>query len=349
MKAKKKRKTRKTNKGTGTKKRYRVRRIWFLLPLFIMFASFIYITAYFINLQLKHANARMFVQPDGSIPELNRRTPFRTPRTPSNREDVLEENQPTQAVVNDVEEIRPQRETETPVVPERDRRRVVNPDLPKVSIIVDDFGGISSSLFERFNSLDSEVAFAVLPDLSRSVTQMERAVAAGREVLIHIPMEPENSNESLEPNTIMTSMSDLEIRSQIETWMFELHLAVGVNNHMGSRATQDERVLHTIMSTLRQSDLFFIDSKTSPNSRIEQVANRLGVRTNARDIFLDLPDSSTEVASQKVEEIKQMRNRDFVIVITHCHNEAKYQQLVYFIERLKDEGFQLVKPSVVVR
>jgi hypothetical protein len=177
---------------------------------------------------------------------------------------------------------------------------------------------------------------------------MERAVAAGREVLIHIPMEPENLNESLEPNTIMISMSDFEIKNQIESWMFELHLAVGVNNHMGSRASQNERVLHTIMSTILQSDLFFIDSLTSPNSRIVQVANSLGIRTNARDIFLDIPDSTLSGASEKVEEIKQMRNKDVVVVITHCHNDAKYRQLVHFIERLKEEGFELVPPSRAV-
>jgi len=245
-----------------------------------------------------------------------------------------------------------QREREVQTPPrerERSRVREINPDLPKISIIVDDFGGIGNSLFERFNALDKAIAFAVLPDLNNSRRQMESAVAAGREVLIHLPMEPENSNQSQEPNTITTAMSDFDIRVQVETWMYKLPFVVGVNNHMGSKASQDDRVLSAIMSTIRQNNLFFIDSATTSNSRIGVVARNHGILTNSRDIFLDVPDTSIQEARRKIDEIKRMRNRDVIIVITHCHSDAHYRQLVNFIERLKDEGYELIPPSKAVR
>jgi hypothetical protein len=177
---------------------------------------------------------------------------------------------------------------------------------------------------------------------------MERAVVVGREVMIHIPMQPENSDNAIEPNTITTTMSDFEIRNQIETWMYELHLAVGANNHMGSKATQDSRVLNVIMSAIRQNDMFFIDSVTSSNSRVEQVARRHGVLTNSRDIFLDIPDTTTRGARRKIEQIKRMNDYDAIIIITHCHSDNHYRQLAYFIQRLKYEGYELVPPSMVV-
>ena len=230
----------------------------------------------------------------------------------------------------------------------RERIHVVNPDLPKICVIIDDFGGIGNTLFERFNSLDREIAFAILPGLRNSQSQMERAVAAGREVLIHMPMEPESSNEKLEPNTIRTSWDDFQIRNQIESWMFEFPLAVGVNNHQGSRATQDERVLNAIMQSLRQNDLFFIDSQTSNRSKIAQVAQSLGIKSINRDIFLDVPDSSISVANQKINEIKRKNNDNVIVVITHCHSDSKYRQLIHFINRLKEEGYQLIPPSMAV-
>ncbi|MCL2063144.1 MAG: divergent polysaccharide deacetylase family protein [Candidatus Cloacimonetes bacterium] len=233
---------------------------------------------------------------------------------------------------------------------ERDRERqyIVNPNLPKILIIIDDFGGIGNSLFQRFNSLDREIAFAVLPGLRFSQDHQERAVAAGREVIIHIPMEPEG-RERQEPNTILTSMNDFQIRNQIDSWIVELPLAIGVNNHMGSKATQDDRVLEAIMQSLRPNNMFFIDSFTTGRSRVTQVAQRSSVKTATRDIFLDVPDSSLTVARDKINEIKRIRNQEVIIVITHCHNDMKYRQLVHFVDRLKEEGFQLIPPSIAVR
>ena len=234
--------------------------------------------------------------------------------------------------------------------PTRNRTKayVINPNLPKICIIVDDFGAIGNSLFNKFNTVDREVAFAVLPGLSFSKEHMEKAVEVGREVLIHIPMEPENDAEKIEPNTIKVSMNDFQIKDQIESWMYELPLAVGVNNHMGSKATQDTRVLTTMMMTLNQNDMFFIDSVTTNNSKVSHVAMELGVKTAARNIFLDNPDTSLRGARQKIEQIKKMNNRDVIVVITHCHSDVKFRQLVHFIDRLKDGGYQLVTPSRIV-
>jgi polysaccharide deacetylase 2 family uncharacterized protein YibQ len=79
------------------------------------------------------------------------------------------------------------------------------------------------------------------------------------------------------------------------------------------------------------------------------VARNFNVPTVARDIFLDVPDTSLRGARQKIEQIRQMSNRDVIVVITHCHTDVKYRQLVHFIERLKDEGYQLIPPSTAVR
>ena len=244
---------------------------------------------------------------------------------------------------------KPEIEIPEPVIRDKAKLYTINPNLPKICIIVDDFGAISSTLFERFNSLDKEIAFAVLPNLRNSKEQMKKAVEAGREVIIHIPMEPENPKEKLEPNTILTSMNDFEIKSQIESWMYELPLVVGANNHMGSKATVDERLMYTVLSTLKQNDLFFIDSYTTANSVVKKIAKDLNVKTLSRDIFLDVPETSLKNARTKIEHIKKINNKDVILVITHCHTDVKYRQLVHFIDRIKDEGYQIIPLSLGVR
>jgi hypothetical protein len=143
----------------------------------------------------------------------------------------------------------------------------------------------------------------------------------------------------------MTSMSDIEIVEHLNRWINELPLSVGANNHMGSRATADQRVMNIVLSTLMQKNLFFVDSYTSSETVVRKTANNLNMRTISRDIFLDVPDSSFRTVRQKLEHIRNLGHKDIIVVITHCHNDTKLRQLVHFIDRLKDLGYQLVPPS----
>ncbi len=241
-----------------------------------------------------------------------------------------------------------------PTIRDKAKMYVINPNLPKICIIVDDFGTITNTLFDRFNSLDTEINFAILPGHNNSRLQMNKAIEAGREVLIHIPMEPDMSdgkikNKDLESVTIKSSMTDFEIKDYIETWMFELFLASGANNHMGSKATRDSRVMKIVLETLLQNDMYFIDSFTDSKSVALKIANEVGIKSARRNIFLDVPESSMANARKKITEIKKIKNQDVVVVISHCHNDIKYRQLIHFIDKLKDEGYQLIPASLAVR
>jgi polysaccharide deacetylase 2 family uncharacterized protein YibQ len=225
---------------------------------------------------------------------------------------------------------------------------VINPDLPKICIIVDDFGNTSTSLFNKFNELDSNVAFAILPGNRNSKVYMHKAIDNGHEVLIHVPLEPEDSTEPQETNTILTTMLSNEITQQVNSWINELPLAVGMNNHQGSLATRDAVTMSSIFSALSGKNLYFIDSLTTEQSVVSDVANRFSIPTAVRDIFLDTPDSSLTTAKNKLDQIKKMRNKKFIVVITHSHSEIKERQLMHFIKRLKDAGYELVPPSKIV-
>jgi hypothetical protein len=68
----------------------------------------------------------------------------------------------------------------------------------------------------------------------------------------------------------------------------QVPLARGVNNHEGSKASADSRVMHAVIGVLAQhGNLFFIDSRTSQDSVGEQTAQAMGVPAAARDVFLD--------------------------------------------------------------
>ena len=50
--------------------------------------------------------------------------------------------------------------------------------------------------------------------------------------------------------------------AKVEADIAAVPLATGVNNHEGSRATADDRVMRDVAAVLAQRHLFFIDSRT---------------------------------------------------------------------------------------
>ena len=74
--------------------------------------------------------------------------------------------------------------------------------------------------------------------------------------------------------------------------------AVGMNNHMGSLAVEDEEIVRAIVEVANEKKLYIIDSGTSPKSKFPKVAKEMNVPLLKRDVFLDDISSSSHVRKQ---------------------------------------------------
>jgi Uncharacterized protein conserved in bacteria len=100
---------------------------------------------------------------------------------------------------------------------------------------------------------------------------------AGQEYILHLPLEPHNAaGQSLEKNTILTAMSEEETLDIMRNDMRSLPGISGINNHMGSLATEDERLMRRLMTELKRDNLYFLDSYTSNASVAETTARESG-------------------------------------------------------------------------
>ncbi len=130
------------------------------------------------------------------------------------------------------------------------------------------------------------MTLSVLPDV-RFNYAIEHAAADGNKgVMLHLPMET-LSGRNPGPGKVTTEMGDAAIAAQVEHDLGNVDLALGVNNHEGSKATADTRVMNDVMAVLARHNRFFIDSKTNHASVAERVATQRGVATAGRDVFLD--------------------------------------------------------------
>lgn len=223
-----------------------------------------------------------------------------------------------------------------------------NRELSKtIAIVVDDFGTIGGELLNDFFSLNRGVSFAILPGQPNSVLTMQKAQEQGREVLIHVPMEPIGyPRVDPGPEAILVRMTDSEIERMLNRFIHQLPYCKGINNHMGSLATADEQTMERVMNVLREKGKYFLDSRTTNVSIAYQAAQKAHIPAYKNRIFLDAPDITEATFNSKLQQIIDMSGSNTnLIAITHCHNREKLNYLRRFIQSLEAAGFRIVPVS----
>ena len=226
------------------------------------------------------------------------------------------------------------------VKPEKSRK-----PLSRIAVIIDDVG-YDADLLEEYTRFQGKLSFSVLPFLSRSASSAKILHNKGFEILLHIPMEPLTYPEANPgEGALFTSDSKQEVERKITTMLMENPYAVGANNHMGSKATQDCDLMGWTMEILKKKDLFFIDSVTVGTSCAYRNARVKKVPAARRDVFLDNEDDFDAI-SLKFEELKEIaHSRGTAIGIGHIHKTQTLRVLESQLPTLEQDGFILIYAS----
>jgi polysaccharide deacetylase 2 family uncharacterized protein YibQ len=180
---------------------------------------------------------------------------------------------------------------------------------PKLAIVIDDFGYARNDRIEAFFNLNIPLTLSILPSLPHPQYATGRAAEAGKEVLLHLPMEAMQESRS-DMEVVRVDMSTRRIRSLVERYAREIPGISGVNNHQGSRATQDKRVMKAVMAVLKKRNLFFFDSLTSPKSIAYNTAKQEGVAAARNDLFLDAETEDPAVIVGRLERLMALAKRN---------------------------------------
>ncbi|WP_276355850.1 divergent polysaccharide deacetylase family protein [Cohnella caldifontis] len=186
-----------------------------------------------------------------------------------------------------------------------------------IAVVIDDFGnGMKGT--EEMLKLPVKFTAAIMPFLPTTRQDAEAAHAMGHDVIVHLTMEPIRGKASwLGPGAILTSLPDGEIRRRVEAAIADVPYAIGMNNHMGSRATADERVMRIVLQVCKEKGLFFLDSRTSWKTVVPKVAQELGVPLLQNDVFLDDVYSHRHVSKQIALLRQHIRKRGTIVAIGH--------------------------------
>ncbi len=210
----------------------------------------------------------------------------------------------------------------------------------KVAIIIDDIGFNLPSVKELLE-IDAPLGFAVLPYSPHCVAAVEMLHGSGREILLHLPMEPRDPDKKPGPGALYRWMGEAEIRRQIEENLAAVGRAAGVNNHMGSAFMEDEEKLAAVFQVLKKRGLYFIDSRTTPNSKAGELARKIGIRFAARKIFID-NGQNRDTTMQNLLGHWEKTNR--LVMIGHPY-PSTINALKEAVPLLKARGILVVPPA----
>lgn len=216
----------------------------------------------------------------------------------------------------------------------------------QIAIVLDDWGYNLNNL-PILEQINIPLTLSVLPHLNYSRRVADEAHKRGFEVILHLPMEPYEKYR-LEKNTIMTSMDEATIRDIIRQSLDNVHYAVGVSNHMGSKATEDRKTMGIIFKELKSRKLYFLDSFVSSRSICLELARKMHLPFCSRDIFLDNKDDPEYINGQLAKLKMRARLHRQAIGIGH-DRKVTLEVLKAALPELEKEGYKFVFASELVK
>ena len=222
------------------------------------------------------------------------------------------------------------------------------PRLFRAAIVIDDLGQ-NRKTTDQLLEVPYPITFSILPHLQYSRETAQEAHRAGHEVMLHLPMEAEAGASAIQADGIIkVGMPERQVEQLLKADLASVAYVRGVNNHQGSRATTDPRLMLAVMRTLAQHHLFFVDSRTTVDTVAFDEARRAGVPTFFRSVFLDDKADVSYTLGQLEQLRRVVKQRGAALAIGHPH-PSTIIALRRYLPQFERDDIQLVPASELVR
>lgn len=218
----------------------------------------------------------------------------------------------------------------------------------KLTIVIDDWG-YNRTHCKNLQEIKAPLGIAILPELAYSQDVLRCSAEAGKEPMLHLPLEPKYNHDKYPKGYIITTeMSQKEAKKTLLKLLNDFNGIVGVNNHMGSKATEDLELMTTVMSEIKRRGLFFVDSLTSEQSICGQAAAKLKMRIGRRNVFLDNRNERVAIEKQFAVAAKIAKQEGNALIIGH-DRALTLQIIKEQTEKMTLQGFEFITVKDYIR
>lgn len=209
------------------------------------------------------------------------------------------------------------------------------PHKAYLSLIIDDLGQ-NLPRDRRVLALPGPVTAAIMPDTPHAAEFAREAHRAGKVVILHMPMDPATGPFAWHPELPVE-----ELHKRLDAAFKAVPYTAGINNHMGSRMTAQRPAMAWLMAELQRRHKLFVDSRTSAQTVAAAEAQKIGLASASRDVFLDDERTEAAIYSQLQTAISLARKQGSAVMIGH-----PYPQTLAVLERelpkLKAQGIEWI-------
>ena len=239
--------------------------------------------------------------------------------------------------------------TSTPSRPETTATAVQKPvqNIGALVFVIDDAGNNLREL-EPFLNLPGSLTIAVLPGLPYSAEAARRIRAAGKEVILHQPMEAIGAQDP-GPGAIISGMNANEIREVFTRNIAEVGPVAGMNNHQGSKITMDAEAMKTILNFCIENKIYFLDSRTTAETVVPSVAQQIGMKIAERNVFIDNEQNKDAMLRYITTGLTRAQRNGSVIMIGHTWSPALAPLLAEMFPRYIEQGYTIKKVSDILK
>jgi len=222
--------------------------------------------------------------------------------------------------------------------PEKPRKPA--PYAGNLTFVFDDAGHNLDQL-EYFLRLPFPCTIAVLPGLRYSSESARRIRKAGKQVILHQPMQSVDLHINPGPGAVTPGLSAEQIKNIVRKNLEEIWPVAGMNNHEGSLMTADEAAMRAVLDVVAEKHIFFLDSRTTARSVVAKIAKEKNMTVWERAIFIDNDKSRAAMETQIKKGLSIARQKGSAIMIGHVFTVELAQLLIEMYPTLIEEGFSL--------
>ena len=222
--------------------------------------------------------------------------------------------------------------------PEKPRKRA--PYAGNLTFVFDDAGHNLDQL-EYFLRLPFPCTIAVLPGLRYSSESARRIRKAGKQVILHQPMQSVDLHINPGPGAVTPGLSAEQIKNIVRKNLEEIWPVAGMNNHEGSLMTADEAAMSAVLDVVAEKHIFFLDSRTTARSVVAKVAKEKNMAVWERAIFIDNDKSRAAMETQIKKGLSIARQKGSAIMIGHVFTVELAELLTEMYPALIEDGFSL--------
>lgn len=215
----------------------------------------------------------------------------------------------------------------------------------QIFLVIDD-SGLALHETQQFLDIPVPMTIAVLPH-QKQTKECCKAIWQDnkKEIILHQPMEAYNAQKNPGVGAIMNTTSPSQVRKILDANLKSVRGAVGMNNHMGSRVTENPELIREVLRFCKAHDMFFLDSKTAYNSQVPRIAKEKGMHVEERHVFLDINQDRDYVRRMWGSAVGKAKENGYVIVIGHIWSKESAAAIRDSYEGLIKQGYTFHKLS----